>query len=141
MKKWKRKGSIMRINLRCLIVRDNKLVLCKHINKNFYFLPGGGLEECETIDQGIKRELKEELGIDSSKIIIDKDIKVIEQIFTDNDVTYHEINLIKNVYIDIDVIKSCENHIEFTEIKIDDLHNYNILPLKIKNFILDKYTL
>ena len=131
----------MRINLRCLIIQDNKLVLCKHVKKKFYFLPGGGLEEGETINQGIKRELKEELGIDSSKIIIDQNIDVIEHIFKDNSVNYHEINLIKNVYINADIIKSCEDHIEFTAVKINDLPNYNILPLKIKDLILNKYNL
>lgn len=131
----------MRINLRCLIIQNNKLVLCKHVKKNFYFLPGGGLEEGETINQGIKRELKEELGIDSSKIIIDQNIDVIEHIFKDNGVNHHEINLIKNVYINTDIIKSCEDHIEFTAVKINDLPNYNILPLKIKDLILYKYNL
>ena len=131
----------MRINLRCLIVRNNKLLLCKNISKGFYFLPGGGLEEGETINQGIKRELKEELGIDSNKIIIDKDINVIEHIFEDNNINYHEINLVKTVYIDVNTIKSCEDHIDFVEVAIDELHNYNILPLKIKNFVLNKFIL
>lgn len=137
----KGKHKTMRINLRCLIIRENKLIVCKNIKDGFYFLPGGGLEEGETINQCIVRELKEELDINPNEILIDKNTDIIEHIFESNGTKYHEINLIKNVYINVEYIKSCEDHIAFEEINLEKLKDYNLLPLKIKNAILEKFNL
>lgn len=126
----------MRINIRALIIRDDKIVLCKNIKGGFYFLPGGGLEEGETINQCIIRELQEETNIKENEVLINKNIETIEHIFEDKGVVYHEINLVKNVYVATEVIQSRENHLEFEEVPIKKLNTYKLLPEKIKNYIL-----
>lgn len=52
----------------CLILQeDNKVLLLKRQNTGFsdntWALPGGTLEDCETIDQCLIREIKEEINI------------------------------------------------------------------------------
>lgn len=50
-----------------LISPNNKVLMMKilspYTNKSFWITPGGGLENKESIDNAIKRELKEELGL------------------------------------------------------------------------------
>lgn len=54
-----------------LLVEDGKILLCRVNNQDWdgYFLPGGGVELGEAIDQALKREFFEETGLE---IEIDK---------------------------------------------------------------------
>lgn len=49
-----------RISVNGVLVENNKVLLSKQ--KGFYFLPGGGMEICETIEETLVREFKEETG-------------------------------------------------------------------------------
>lgn len=52
---------------RAILIKDEKVLLVKHTYLKSWFLPGGGLKDSETYEQGIHRELKEELGITVSE--------------------------------------------------------------------------
>ncbi|MFW5770317.1 MAG: NUDIX domain-containing protein [Spirochaetota bacterium] len=49
-----------------IIIEDEKLLLIAHKKgkHTYWLLPGGGVEYGESLDKALKRELKEELGID-----------------------------------------------------------------------------
>lgn len=50
-----------------VITNEDKVLLIKRERGDFvglFALPGGKVEECEHIDEAIKREIKEELGLD-----------------------------------------------------------------------------
>lgn len=51
------------VGIRAILVENGKVLLVKHTYQNSWYLPGGGLKNNETFEQGIKRELHEELGI------------------------------------------------------------------------------
>lgn len=51
------------IRIRAIIVHDGKLLVIRNAANDFYCLPGGKLELGETIHEGLKREITEELGI------------------------------------------------------------------------------
>lgn len=54
-----------KVRCRLIVINDDKLLVFKHSEKaDFYALPGGHLEVGETPMTCIKREIKEELGID-----------------------------------------------------------------------------
>jgi 8-oxo-dGTP pyrophosphatase MutT (NUDIX family) len=52
-----------RVSAKAVIVVDGKLLLIRE-NGNHWDLPGGGIEHFEDIDTALKREVKEEIGLD-----------------------------------------------------------------------------
>ena len=60
-----------RVSTRAIIIDDNKLLTMfrRKIKsdgtvKEYYVIPGGGLEEGETLEENVIRELKEEFNVD-----------------------------------------------------------------------------
>ncbi len=52
-----------------ILNKRNLLILFKHCNKNdeqYWWFPGGGLEENEDYENGLKREMKESKSVDDS---------------------------------------------------------------------------
>jgi len=60
-----------RVSAKAIIMQGGKLLLIKE-KGNKWDLPGGGVEHLEAIEEALRRELKEELGIFPSKIEKDK---------------------------------------------------------------------
>ncbi len=73
-----------RARVQCLVIRDNKILMVnhKHDGKDYFTLPGGGIEEGETPKQGAKRELFEECLVVGSKL------KLISKVIHDNHYVY-----------------------------------------------------
>lgn len=61
------KDSYYRVSVKARIKQNNKIVLVREDGKN-WDLPGGGAEHNETIEEALKRELAEELGLTQFKI-------------------------------------------------------------------------
>ena len=53
----------MRHTIRGIIIRDRKVLLVTGHNADFYWTPGGGVEPGETIEETLRREIFEELGV------------------------------------------------------------------------------
>lgn len=53
--------------VRCFLIKDNKVVVTKYKEGNkkegYYEIPGGKIEERETLEQAAIREMKEKTGI------------------------------------------------------------------------------
>lgn len=59
-----------RVNVRAIIVKDGQLLAVKHRSDErgeapYYAVPGGGLDPQESLTDGLKRELREELGVEA----------------------------------------------------------------------------
>lgn len=60
-----------------IIIKDNKLLLLKRSEEpflNHWDLPGGFMQEKETPEQALRREMKEELGIENLKATFIKSV-------------------------------------------------------------------
>lgn len=51
-----------KIRLRLIVIKNGKLLVCYNENKDYYFYIGGKLDYGETVVEGCKREIREELG-------------------------------------------------------------------------------
>ena len=60
-------------NVGLAIVRDDKILLVKEKREDKFIIPGGVKEKNESDEQALKREIKEELGVD----IVDGSLKFI----------------------------------------------------------------
>jgi len=49
------------VGVKAVIVRDGKVLLLRHATKDFWDMPGGRIDDDETIEQALRRELCEEL--------------------------------------------------------------------------------
>ncbi len=73
---------------RAVVFDKDKNVALLHVTKwNFHKLPGGGIEEGETIEQALHREVLEEIGCEITNI---RELGVIEEYR--NGLTLHQIS-------------------------------------------------
>ena len=57
-----------RVNARAIIYKDGQLLAVKHFDDDggpvpYYAIPGGGVDPSESLEQGLRREVMEELGV------------------------------------------------------------------------------
>ncbi len=56
-----------KISLRAIVVRDGKVLISRDVNDvDTWEIPGGRLHEGESLEEGLKREIQEELGVDAN---------------------------------------------------------------------------
>ena len=124
---------------RCLIVQGDSIILCKHVAGGYYFLPGGGLELGETLNQCITRELNEEMGVAESDIKIHDGIllAIENQGYDSNGNFLYGIEVVKRVDINAENITSQEDLIGFEKVKISELADTKLYPTAIKNWVIE----
>ena len=70
--------------VRAVIIQDNKVLTIRRTkpNETYWVIPGGGVEEKETNEEALIREIKEELGVDIKidKLLLEIDSKKPETI-------------------------------------------------------------
>lgn len=120
------------IIIRAIIINQGRILLCKNKGKNYYFFPGGHLEFGESIKTAIARELYEELG---AKVKNCKFLDLVENIFVENKIKHHEINLV--YIVDLQKIKSQsrESHLEFVWMDKKQFNKAAIKPAVLKNML------
>ena len=118
---------------RGVCVKDGKLLLCRAKGGKSTYLPGGHIEFGETGREALVREVREELGVDSSAGVF---LGALENSFIQRGSPHAEINLIYELKLadDIDLreIKSQEDWIEFIWHDISDLESVNLLPVDFR---------
>ncbi len=55
----------IKVRLRLIIIKNNKILLTQMLEEDYYYFTGGKLEFRETLEEGCQREIKEECGEDT----------------------------------------------------------------------------
>jgi 8-oxo-dGTP pyrophosphatase MutT (NUDIX family) len=121
---------------RAVIQKGNKYLLAKQRTEPNTFLPGGHLEPGEYAKKALRRELREELGLE---VTIGDFVGVLEHKFTDKQgQDYEEINLIFETEIDEESPVSKEDHLEFIWSSTSEFKERTLLPSSLPE-LLKKY--
>jgi 8-oxo-dGTP diphosphatase len=122
---------------RGLLIHGEEIILCQVKDAKWFFLPGGHIEDGESAKTALLRELHEEIGDSNYKI--NSFIGVCENIFSlEKDVLQHEINIIFKVDVPNKLkVNTKEDHIKFVSIAKNNLKDYEILPLKLKDGLIE----
>lgn len=114
-----------------------KILLFKSSNREFYMLPGGKVNELESSEDALKREVQEETGLEINII----DFKCFSEcVVTDKEMTYQQVEAIYeasyNDEINNDEFNGLEgNWILFKWFNINNLDNILIEPKGIKDIL------
>lgn len=119
--------------VRAVILRNNRLLVCKHRGASWYFLPGGEVEFGESAIRALKREIKEELNTSAK---IGKFIGAAENSFRENNRRYQEINLVFAAVLSKISVRSAEKHLRFEWLDRAALSRARLLPPAIKTSLL-----
>ncbi len=121
------------ILVRAIIQNKGKILVCKKVEKNYYFFPGGHLEFGESTKKALRREIKEELGVTIEKCIF---IGGSEHVFVEDGIKHHEINLAFQVSVKKINLESKENHLQFFLLDKNQLAKEKVLPEALTRAIL-----
>lgn len=114
-----------------------KILLFKSSNRDFYMLPGGKVNELESSEDALKREVKEETGLEISII----DFKCFSEcVVTDKEMTYQQVEAIYEASYNDEINNDESNGLEgnwilFKWFNINNLDNILIEPKEIKDIL------
>ena len=136
MKKRIRASAIIFVNDKLITVYREKMV--NGILKKYYVIPGGGVEENETVEEAAKREILEEIGIDIE--LTDKYFYLQKE---DAEEYFYISNYVSGTigtgtgpeFTDRDVEKYGTYEIKLVE--KEEIKEINLLPPEVKEYILN----
>lgn len=126
--------SKRRINIRAVIYRNGEILAVKHKRADgtpatYWAIPGGGLDPMESLEDGIRREVIEETGIEPEI----GDLLFIQQFKSTRKNYDEELEMffhVKNAedYTNIDLAKTTHGLDEIAECQFIDPKKHLILP-------------
>ncbi len=111
---------------RAVIVRRGKILLTRMKDKAWYFLPGGHVDVGERVEDALRRELKEELGVRAERLTF---LGVHDNHFnpTKQD-REHELGVVFLVKTDRVPSRVLEPHITTEWVEMSTLPRIHLLP-------------
>jgi len=123
-----------------IMIKEGKILLVHRIKKSkeYYVIPGGGIEKDENIEQAAVREIKEETGLDivlGRKLYEKEDRSRLESYFLAKSFN-GELKLGKP-----EIDRQSKDNVYLLEwVSLKDLREINLLPESIKNKIFDTFS-
>ncbi len=113
---------------RGVCVRNGRVLLCRAKGGQSTYLPGGHIDFGETGREALVREIREELGVDSSATDF---LGVVENRFEQNGKRHAEINLVYGLELARTDAESQEDWISFEWCPLADLPKASLLPAQM----------
>lgn len=122
---------------RVLVVKNEKILLCKTVKEGHYFLPGGHVEFGERAERTLVREMEEE----AHAVVSDLNyIGIFENGYGEGEERHHEINILFSGSVANEHVISAEAHITFEWISIVQFAHIKFLPKIFVHEILKHLT-
>lgn len=125
-----------KIRVRAIIPHGDKVLLVKNKQSqgDFYCLPGGGVEEGELVTDALRREIKEELGVDAviGRLLVLAQIKD-DDYYSDPELWFHITNGAD--FSDIDLAKTSHGEREIADLGFFDINSVYALPRELTTLI------
>lgn len=115
---------------RGVCIHGGKVLLCRAKGGKTTYLPGGHIEFGETGREALVREVKEELGVDSTA---GKFLGVVENTFMQKGKKHAEINLVYELKLAAITDRAKEDWIEFVWWPVADIKSAHLLPQAFEN--------
>ena len=125
---------------RGVCVAGGCVLLCRPKKGGYSYLPGGHIEFGEKGAEALRREVREELGVDSS---VGEMLGVVESSFVQHGKPHAEISLVYRLELagqsdgdrPLPELRSQEDWIEFFWCPLDRLDEVNLLPPEMKRHV------
>ena len=125
---------------RGVCVGKGHVLLCRPKNGGYTYLPGGHIEFGEKGAEALRREVREELGLDST---VGELLGVVESSFVQHGKPHAEISLVYRLDVafapdeedGLPRVPSREDWIEFVWWPVDRLDEANLLPPEMKKHV------
>jgi 8-oxo-dGTP diphosphatase len=126
-----------RIRAGAILLHSNRLLLVEHTDSNgsWWTVPGGGVEDRETIYDAVIRECIEEVGLVVTPVRISAIRQYISDYFSLNQIEFFILCHIDSDSITMKNLVGKNDEMSITNIQwisLADLHSYNILPAVLK---------
>ncbi|MFA6995007.1 MAG: NUDIX domain-containing protein [Patescibacteria group bacterium] len=130
--------------VRAIIIKNNKLLTIKRVKKDstYFVFPGGGVEPGEKPEDALKRECREELGVEVG--IKEKfGSEIFERGEIEQEINFYICEIITGKIGTGDGPEyapntSYEGSYEIKWLAINSLSNFNLQPIKIRDEIMSK---
>ena len=120
---------------RGIIFCGSKVLLCRAKGYDFWFLPGGGIEENENAETTLRRELMEENALLLEKV---EYLVTLQNRFLEKGIFVNEIDLVFTASIPEGTqVKSLEDHMESGLFTRNEITTMTILPPTLKHALMD----
>ncbi len=124
---------LFRVAARCLLLRDGHILVQLSKHGDFYRLPGGRVRPEETVIQGLRRELREELGLE--KIGEPELLYIVESFYRRRSGIVHEIGFYFLCPPPEGRIEAKEEHLRIRWVPLDDITPDALRPSVLAPYI------
>jgi len=122
--------------------QENKILMIQNEGEDFWYIPGGRVQMLESSETAVKRELREELGVN---VDVKKLLWTAENFFTYDTHQFHEISFYYEVNLlelpakgeDTFVLEEDGRRYVFQWVLLERISEYNLKPDFLKDKVND----